>query len=290
MLVTVVAAGAVFAAAAGAAGDPIRDASNIVCPPGPPNWSINEKKIWDGRHDVRLAGLQQVAVNCNYVTSNFDHIEVSVSYALPTDVNPVNDFYFGCSSGGIPWTATDRTFHVSSPDQWAIATFNDLLRQISEPEARAFQNVTRQLLKNAEGYGHACTLNVAPTQLKARFTFSFQADGGNAQGSFYAQGLVNPKTNSVPVVQATVRNFALKVNGTKSALVLAVKRGIDYHPPKPTVARQVRLAVQVVDSKLASCRKGATGTLTITTAPSVRLAVCGKTFLRGKATAQIAQD
>lgn len=284
---------AAAAPGAGLAGEPVvKDPSGIDCPPGPSGWAlstVNGKMVWDGQHDARLAGLHQVAVNCNYVTSDDKHIEVTVAYALPTDPNPINDFSFGCSSGGVKWTSKERMFHVSSQKQWALATFNDLLLQISENEARAFETVTRQLLQNAEGYGHDCQLKVAPTALKTEFTFRFLVNGAGAHGSFYAQGAVSGKTNSAPVVETTVPNFALNVSGTKKGLVLKVTRGIAYYPQSPGSGRKVRLAVVVVSSKLPSCRKGASGTLTVTATPSVQLNICGKAFLRGRAVAQILQ-
>src|SRR4051812_27704988 len=86
-----------LAPAAAPAGDPVADASNIACPTAPSGWALSAtegKQVWDGTHDSRLAGLNQVAVNCNYVTPDWDHIEATVSYALPTDPNPANDFYF----------------------------------------------------------------------------------------------------------------------------------------------------------------------------------------------------
>jgi len=51
----------------------------------------------------------------------------------------------------------------------------------------------------------------------------------------------------------------------------------------PGVTGSVRLGVKVLASAVPGCKRGNTGTLTITTAPSVRLAVCGDTFLNGKA-------
>jgi hypothetical protein len=292
-LVAAVAVVTAGAPAAGVAASPVKDPSGIACPPGPTGWSLSPaagKTIWDGQHDERLAGLHQVAVNCNYVTSGFErHIEVTVSYALPTDPNPINDFAFGCSSGGVQWTARDRMFHVTSAKQWAMATFNDFLTQINDTEARAFQTVTRQLLANAEGYGHGCTLQVAPTTLKTEFTFDFKTAAGSGHGSFFTQGLVRRPTNSAPVVSVTAPNIALALDGTPRALVLDVTRGLSYHPTSPSSARKVRLAVRVVSSRLASCRSGATGTLTITAAPSVELRVCGRTLLQGRASAQILQ-
>lgn len=284
--------GALCVAAPVLAGDPVKDPSTIACPSAPSGWSLSAvegKTIWDGAHNARLAGLQQVAVNCNYVTAEFEHIEVTVSYALPTDINPRGDFFFGCSSAVTPWNANDRTFYVMSGNQWAMATFNDLLGQLDENEARAFEQVTRGLLRNAEGYAHDCKLSLTPTVATTRFTFAFDARGGKGGGSFSTRGQASPDTNSMHILRASAPNIAVRVGRTPGALTVQVKGGIDYHPPTPTSTAKLKLAVVVVGSRLSSCRRGATGTLTVTTAPSVRLAVCGRSFLQGKATASILQ-
>jgi hypothetical protein len=236
---------------------------------------------------MRFAGLQQVAVNCNYVRAGGKHIEVTVTYALPTDLNPNADFYFGCGNGDGAWTPVDRKVYVASRTQWAFATFNDLLGQISDGEAREFESVTRVLLRNADGYGHACSLAVKPTPLTSRFTFSFVAGGARGQGSFSTRGDLT-RTGSIPVVAVHASDVAVPAAGAKDGLEVRIDRGIGYHVPLPTVASgRITLAVHVLDSKLSGCPRGATGTLTVTMAPSVTLAICGRSFLGGEATAKI---
>jgi hypothetical protein len=286
----VIAASSVVAVAS--AGTGVKDPSGIQCPPAPAGWKLSAvegKTIWDGAHNARLAGLQQIAVNCNYVTDEFRHIEVTVAYALPTDINPRGDFFFGCSSGVTPWNATDRTFYVMSGTQWAMATFNDFLDQLDESEARAFQQVTRKLLGNADGYAHDCQLALKPTVATTRYTFSFETPGASGGGSFSTRGQADPATNVMHIVGVKAPNIPIGVSGTKKALLVAVKGGVDYRPPTPTSTAKLRLAVVVISSKLPSCRRGAPGTLTVTTAPQVRLTVCGRSFLQGKATASILQ-
>jgi hypothetical protein len=271
---------------------PVKDPSTIVCPPAPSGWALSPlegKTIWDGAHNARLAGLQQVAVNCNYVTPDYEHIQVTVAYALPTDVNPRGDFFFGCSSSVTPWTSTERKFYVTSPTQWAMATFNDLLGQLDESEALAFQQVTRQLLANADGYAHDCNLAVSSTVATTRYSFSFRTGGGRGSGSFSTRGQPDPVTNSMTILRVSHPTVGVTTSGTANALRVRVRSGVEYRAPTHTSAARLRLAVVVVGSRLSYCRRGTTGILTITTAPSVRLAVCGKTFLQGKATASILQ-
>jgi hypothetical protein len=96
-------------------------------------------------------------------------------------------------------------------------------------------------------------------------------------------------TKVFPVVQATVSKSALnvKANGKLRPLTIELTRGIDYRPTPTHSADTVRYAVRVVSTKVPSCHKGATGTLAISTKPSVLLQVCGQTFLRGDAPRRI---
>lgn len=267
-----------------------KDPRNIECPPAPGGWkpaAAEPKTVWDAKTSARFAGLQQVAVNCNYDTTTGKHIEVTVTYALPTDLNPNADFYFGCGNGNTAWTSTQRKFYVASGGQWAFATFGDPLRQIDDSEARRFEGVTRELLRNTEGYGHPCVLKVTPTALTSEFTFSFATGGTKGHGTFSTRGSLT-RNGSDPIVVAHVPDISVAANGSTHAIKVRIQHGIDYHVPQPTPANgKIRLAVKVIASKIASCRKGDQGTLTITDAPSVTLTVCGQTLLAGKASVHI---
>src|SRR5438094_5964239 len=106
-------------------------------------------------------GGNEIEVACHYYTSSGGELRVDVMYALPSDPNPIFDFFYGCTSGGTKWTAEDRRFQVISRNQWAIATFYDHLAGLSAGDEVAFENVARQLLQNAEGYAHDCSLKTS---------------------------------------------------------------------------------------------------------------------------------
>jgi hypothetical protein len=175
-----------------------------------------------------------------------------------------------------------------SPHQWAIAAFSDLGGALQGAEVEQFEQVARQLLQNAEGYGHACSLNTRPTLLTSNFHYSFQVAAGQGSGSFWA-AVESRQTSVTRVVRVTgvAIRLRVKTTGARHPLTIRVERGIDYLPAGPHVAGRVRLAVRVVSSEVPLCHAGNTGTLTISTAHSVRLAVCGVTFLHGRARTQI---
>lgn len=297
--------GAVLAPTSSVAADPVtKDPSTIACPAASPGWfvpaSAGGKEVEDGQNDLHLRPSDAVTVNCNYYTSSGRHILVYVQYALPSDRNPINDFYYGCSSTVTRWNATDRVFRLTSSDQWAIAVFYDSLLQLKNSEVAMFENVTRRLLQNAEGYAHDCSLKVAPTPATSSYAFVFDVSEGRAQGSFLVQATPNgdPRAPTVPVIQVQVPNITLnvKTDGVSHVLTIKVKHGITYHnyhahkavpTSKAIPTSDVKFAIEVVSSKVPSCRKGATGTLTVSTAPSVLLEVCGQTFLRGHAKTDI---
>ena len=200
-----------------------KDPNAIACPIGPPGWSVpaaaGGKEIEDGETDVHYRPSDAVTVNCNYFTGGGKHILVYVQYALPADPNPINDFYYGCSSTVTPWNATDRVFRVTSRDQWAIAVFYDSLLQLKHSEVAVFESVTRRLLQNAEGYAHDCSLHVAPTPVASSYAFRFEVPAGHGAGSFLVQATpnVDPHASTVPVIQVQVPNIKLRVttNGAR---------------------------------------------------------------------------
>ena len=79
-------------------------------------------------------------------------------------------------------------------------------------------------------------------------------------------------------------------------LAIEISHGVTYRdrhfaePGRPSTAAatsRVTFAIRVVGSTVPSCPKGASGMLTVSTAPSVSLRVCGQTFLHGRANASI---
>jgi len=273
-----------------------KDPGAIGCPAASSGWFVpggaGGRQVADGQTDVRLRPSDAVTVNCNYYTSGGRHILVYVQYALPSDRNPINDFFYGCGSSGTQWTVTDRVFRVTSSDQWAIAAFYDSFHQLREGEVAKFEKVTRQLLQNAEGYAHDCSLTVAPTPVTSNYGLTFRVPEGRGKGSFLVQAVPNdPRASTVPVIQVRVPDITLhlKANGASYLLTIRVSRGINYqyYRVRAIPTSRVSFAIEVVSSTVPSCQKGATGTLTVSTAPAVSLHVCGQAFLRGKATAGI---
>jgi hypothetical protein len=293
---------AALAPAPSAAAVPVaKDPGTIACPAASASWAVpagaGGKQIEDGQTDVHYRPSDAVTVNCNYFTSGGRHILVYVQYALPSDPNPINDFYYGCSSTVTPWNGTDRVYRVTSRDQWAIAVFYDSLSLLKGGEVPMFEGVTRRLLANAEGYAHDCSLRVAPTSVVSTYSFSFDVSGGHASGTFAVEADPgrNPRAATVPVVQFEVPSITLHVStgGVSRVLAIRVRRGIAYHDyhhgagTAPPTSR-VTFAIEVLRSTIPTCRTGASGTLTVSTSPSVSLRVCGRSFATGRAKTSIA--
>ena len=86
-------------------------------------------------------------------------------------------------------------------------------------------------------------------------------------------------TYSIARVVATSFPLRVALNGKNHTLTLAFAGGIDFHPATAKAKGQARFKVRVVRSSSGACRKGTTGTLTVTTGPSIRLGLCGGSVL-----------
>jgi hypothetical protein len=302
-LPALLAAGLLYAPPAVMAASPasFKDPHGIACPAAPSGWFLppgdSTPTAGGGRTiiapgDVVILGEgaqggNTVNVTCDYFTQAGKHLTVDLLYALPTDPNPINDFYFGCQSGGVKWTNDDRTFRLMSRTQWASVAFFDFLELVPPSDEPQFETVARQLLQNAEGFAHGCDLKVQPTPTISQFQFNFEVSAGKGQGLFYISGL--DTSSSLPVVSESVRNMTLNVmsHGTRHPLTIVVTHGVSFVPGRPNRRASVKLAVKVKDSKVPGCRAGSTGTLTVSTGQSVLLKVCSQSFLQGKATVNI---
>jgi hypothetical protein len=268
-----------------------KDPSSIACPTAPRGWYLpatGGKKIEDSQTDIRLSPSDVVTVACDYFTRSGTYILVNVQYAMPSDPNPNSDFYYGCgSANGAPWDDNQRVFRVASGDEWANASFFDPARQLTPREIAEFETVTRTLLRNAEGYGHNCSLTLKPSAATSKYSFAFAVPAGHAAGSFVAKA--DRTSGSLQVVRSDVPDIRLELGptGARQALTIRVKDGIEYRPGTATRSGTVQFAVQVVRSSSSLCRKGAVGTLTVSTAPSVSLDVCGRNYLHGAAVTSI---
>jgi hypothetical protein len=280
----------------GAAPASFKDPHGIACPSAPSGWFIppgdsttdqggGRTIVLPGDVEGNIGGLgtrggSGVQVTCDYFTQARGHVAVELLYALPTDPNPNNDFYFGCSSGGVKWDDAGRTFRLASPTQFATVAFLDPDRGLSSGDVSAFATVARQLLGNAEGFAHPCALTVQPTASLAQFQFVFKTLAGDrGKGLFYATA-GRQSAFSWPVVSETVRDMTLHVqsHGKRYALTIHVRHGITFYPAKPNRKASFKLAVLVKSSKLPSCPRSSTGTLTVSAQPLVLLKVCSQTF------------
>jgi hypothetical protein len=268
-----------------------KDPSAIACPTAPNGWYLpanGGKKVEDSQTDVRLTPSDVVTIACNYFTRSGTYILVNLQYALPTDPNPNSDFYYGCgSANGTPWDDNQRMFRIASGNEWANASFFDPTHQLTREEIIEFETVTRSLLRNAEGYGHDCSLTLKPSTATSKYSFAFALAAGNATGSFVTK--TDQTSAAEPVIRSDVPDIKLKLGttGTPRTLTIRVRNGIEYRPGTATRTGTVQFAVQVIRSNTSSCRKGAVGTLTVSTAPSVSLHVCGRNYLRGRAATNI---
>jgi hypothetical protein len=290
--------------AGGAAADVvIKDPHGIACPAAPQGWYIppgDATSTTPGGRTLIIPGQaldpaqgevggNTVGVGCDYFTSSGKHLQVDLAYALPTDPNPIADFYFGCQSGGTAWTDSDRHFRQMSPNQWASVAFYDQLSQLHGDEITAFEGVARQLLANSNGYAHGCTLKLEPTPVDTRRQFSFSVAAGKGGGLFYTRGL--PTDPSQEIVSYAVPDMVLHVRSGKHAGTLTVKvtQGVSFVPSRAgktgPSSEQLRLSIAVKKSHLRGCPTGSTGTLIVSTVPKagVQLRVCSQSFLGGKA-------
>jgi hypothetical protein len=276
---------------------PAKSVDTIACPTAPAGWTKppdvdSSGQPW-GKMVVASAGGNsgtggdRAQVNCNYYDARGHHVLVVVNLALPSDLNPIANFYFGCSSSVTPWTSRDRMFVATSIDRWAVVALSDPGGFLRPTDVPSFERVARQLLANSEPYAHSCTVEPKPTGVKDEYSFKFSAPGASATGLFWVNATLGSRTSRV--VQAEGIEFVARVDAkkTRATLTLDVKHGLTYRLPRPGSPGELLLGVQVAHSTLPSCRRGATGTLTISTAPSVSLQVCSHTYLSGRSSVTI---
>jgi len=281
---------AVMVPVGGAAGPVQKGPDAIACPAAPQGWNhpavaktVSTPQTTSGgygsNYEQVAGGGNAVTVTCEYHNTSVKQVYVAVSFALPSDLNPLNDFDLGCSRGDVNWNSSDRVYRVSSPDQWALATLVDDRASLRTNDVPAFQRVTRGLLQNAKGYGHSCVVTPRPTELRARFYFDIRAGGDNIKATFWSPPSPS-KSGIYSINEITPVTAALQVNTKVGVRVLKIRftRGIDYRLQTAKLPARVRFGVSVAASKIPSCRTGATGTLTISTPLSVVVDVCGQSF------------
>jgi hypothetical protein len=284
---TVVGIAALLVPAVAAARPAAKGPDAIVCPAAPQGWSVTKSVLtpqttadgYGGNYEQVGAGGNAATVTCSYRKSASTQVYVAVSFALPSDPNPLNDFDLGCSRGDVGWNRTDRVYRVSSHDQWALATLVDDRSALGSNEVPAFLSVTRKLLQNAKGYGHSCIVVTKPTEVAQRFFFDIRVGGDNLKTTFWT-----PATPSrsgiyrIKKIAPAAAKLRVDTNSGTRLLEIRLTRGIDYRLATARATGTARFRVKVTGSGIASCHKGATGTLTISTPIDVQVAVCGQSF------------
>jgi hypothetical protein len=274
---------------AAADGKTAANPATIACPPAPAGWNkppvtktvilpTTTRDGYGGGYEQVAAGGNSGSITCAYHKTAAKQVAVAVSFALPTDPNPFNDFDFGCGNGSAPWTSAYRVYRVASHDQWALATLTDQLSYLHASELPAFESVTRQLLKNANGYAHSCHLVTKPTPVAPRVYFDVRAGNDNITTTF--QTPVNPSHGIYRITKFSPTTAKLQIETGNGPRVLAIKltRGIDYRAASSKLPAKARFHLLVTGSSVPGCRKGASGTLNVTEPLSVTVVACGKTF------------
>jgi hypothetical protein len=268
----------------------VKDPSTIQCPSPPAGWSRppvsksvstpeNTNPGYGGNYEQVGAGGNNATVNCVYHDTSAKQVNVILSFALPTDLNPFNDFFFGCSKGDVGWNNTGRVYRIASADQWAIATLMDPSRYMSPGDVPKFEAIARRLLQNGNGYGHSCSLVLRPTQILSRYFFDIRVGGTNLSASFWTPSSPE-KGNLYVITKVTPATAAMSVDTSSGTRVLAVKltHGIDYRLATARTPLQARFGIRLTSSTVAGCGRGATGTLAIAAPLSVTITACGRVF------------
>jgi hypothetical protein len=258
-------------------------------------------------------GADQEDVNCDYSNGNNVHFRVTGVVDLPVDPNPINDFYFGCGSKDVPWDNANRRYLVMSRTSWSYVEFQDLYNALTgSNDVANFQSLAKVLLHNIEKSAHDCTLDTTHQQaVQASWGFDFElsiSTGSNGKfnafggvgvtggggfpptspipdGSFITQGGPNSK-NDYKVHSIHIPDVALTViqNGKSGMMTLHFTKALEFYYKAP-VAKLV-LGVKVIHSHVPGCGKGSVGQLTaqtyfsntVSAAPTLKLALCGKFF------------
>jgi hypothetical protein len=299
-----------------ASGDPYLDQANRVpCPSAPPGW-VNPPASENGRTvltpltvltsadgiDVYSAA-QAVEIDCDYKTDAGKEIQLSVRYALPSDLNPWSDFYIGCTALDHPeavstaseaWSDKTRVYRVVGKKTWSLATFVDPAHQLVDTDIPHFEAIANTLLKGVQSFAHNCSLagNGKPVGVKSFWKFSFSAhvksngmtSSGSTTGSFTTTAS-GTAIGAIGSLEATNFRLSLSDRGAKSGLTVHIAAPLGFTVPYGT---KLRARIVVLASNDTGCHKGATGTLLVADPlvgqSTVKLSVCGHSYLDGKGT------
>jgi hypothetical protein len=242
-------------------------------------------------------GGTSVQVTCNYVTQKGGVLlAVAVRYALPTNVNPFNDFDIGCTSlstqktagsGSLPWSTQGRIYRVASPTSWSFASFDDSSAVLTSTDEPAFETIAQTMLESAGPIAHNCKLaNTAP-QAQTVWTFSFnahvQSHGLTTTGGTLGTFVTAPQPGGEVALGALkARDIVLKISqGTQTvgSMTVALTRAVSFDY---SAEGALKAAVLVKSSTYAPCHSGTTGLLTVAvTTRTVTLQVCNRNLFAG---------
>jgi hypothetical protein len=276
---------------------------HFACPAAPSGWTAPKAPGFWGPDEN--PGTDTEEITCVYASGKGKSMSVVVSYALPTDQYPFNDFVYGCgSNGAVAWDNTQRVYHLPSPDRWALASFTDPLRLLDGADVSRFEGLTRSMVNAAHDLAHTCSLKAAPTETVATWLFDFVLDlrskGIAAKGtlgthvpqsgvtpgvasyaipdgSFQTSG-GSPSSPLVTGLKAPPVPIAVREQGKTYTVTIALTKGISFTQREGRAASLVA-GVTVVHSTLAGCRRGSQGTLTAATGPAMlKLDLCSSVF------------
>jgi hypothetical protein len=280
---------------------------SFVCPAPPSGWTAPKAPGFWGPNEN--PGTDTEEITCLYANSKGQSMSAVVSYALPTDLYPFNDFVYGCgSNGAVAWDDTQRIYHLPSSDRFALASFADPLKLLGSAEVPKFEALTHSMVDAAHVLAHNCSLKAAPTQTVATWLFDFDLDlrsnGVAAKGSLgthVPQSGVSPGVASYAVPDGTFQTSGSPSNPVVTSLkappvtitlhdhrktytvTIAFTKGISFRQGAAngagTLVASLVAGVTVVRSTLAGCRRGSQGTLTVATHPAMlKLDLCSSVF------------
>jgi hypothetical protein len=283
-------------------------ATSFACPAAPSGWTpaSGGAQFWGPDQNP---GADTERITCSYLNTKGEGIGVVVNFALPTDLNPIDDFYYGCNGlGAVAWTHTQRVYQLTSATHWMDANFSDPYHLTPAGQVTQFEDMARLMLATAQPLAHACSVKVAPTPALAGWLFDFEfaltgkttyAFGGIGthvpaqgkiagvpsypipDGSFQTKGSAQHPT--VATVSAPVVALSVVTGSTKRTVTIKLVSAIRFSFTEVQTGQQavaaLLLQVRVVHSTLAACPVGSQGTLELSTVPaSVSLKLCAPVF------------
>jgi len=289
--------------------------SGVACPDPPSGWrpDVANPSIYG---PVQNPGQNHEAITCTYLRQR-DSIQVTAEVALPSDLNPLDDFYYGCGSRHETWGAATRLYLVESRKSWSYAEFADPDREVPAGDVTAFETATRSLLQNVQPLAHECRINTTtPTTVRQVYLFAFElllkapdfdAFGGISSASAGNSQIPSASFTTVAGIAATTTFRVVSVAAPRTTLTITDSRGthtvlLDFDPGVSFSHRPptevLRLNVRIARSDYAGCHVGSTGTVVLlsglqsSTSSRVELNICGSTFRRGseRATVEIVPE